>query len=121
MEWQVQEKIDSKVKAISDKFQGDGSAFAKQQYFYVLKWSNNKVSFEKRMSFWKMSDAYTWFIQYVTFSLKREADADFLLVGNNMPLLSTAAWNSDITKLLSGRAIAEGTISLKSFYDGQAQ
>lgn len=122
MEWQVQEKIDAKIKSITGQFSGDGSVFARQQYFYIWKWSGGKVSFVRRASFWEMGGAYSWFINFTTQYLKRDAGAELLLVGSNTPLLSTAAWTSDSNKLMVGKAIAEGTISLKSqFFKGQSE
>lgn len=110
MEWQTQEKIEAKIKSITGQFTGDGSAFASQQYFYIWKWSGGRVSFVQRGSFWKMGDAYKWYIEFVTQYLQRDWGADLLLVGSNTPLLSTAEWNSDINKLMIGKSIAEGTI-----------
>lgn len=66
-----------------------------------------------------MGDAYNWYIQFTTQYLKRDANADLLLVGSNTPMLSTAEWNGDINKLMTGKAIAEGTIQLSSFFEGQ--
>jgi hypothetical protein len=121
MEWQVQEKVEAKIKQITGQFSGDGSVFATQQYFYIWKWSMNKVTFEKRGTFWKMGDAYAWYINYVTYYLKRDPNAELLLVGSNTPMLSTASWSSETNKIMMGKAIAEGSISMKSWYQGQMQ
>ena len=64
MQWQVQEKVDAKIKTITGQFTGDGSAFASQQLFYIWKWSSTsgKVSYAGKRSFWKMGDAYGWYV-----------------------------------------------------------
>ena len=120
MQWQAQEKMDAKIKSITGQFTGDGSVFARQEYFYIWMWSytTGKVTFVSRGSFWKMGDAYSWYIQYVTNYLKRDYRVDFLLVGSNSPLLSTAEWSSDINKLMIGKAVSGGQLSLKQFYEG---
>jgi hypothetical protein len=121
MEWQVQEKIDAKIKLISGQFNGDGSAFSVQQYFYIWRWTNGKVYFDKRAQFWKMGDAYSWYIEYCIQYLRRDASSEFLLIGGNTPMLSTASWSSEINKLMIGRAISQGSISMKSMWEGQTQ
>jgi len=64
MQWQAQEKMDAKIKSITGQFTGDGSVFARQEYFYIWMWSytTGKVTFVSRGSFWKMGDAYSWYI-----------------------------------------------------------
>jgi hypothetical protein len=115
MQWQLQEKTDAKIKQITGQFSGDGSAFASQQYFYIWMWSSStgKVSYASRQSFWKMGDAYSWYISYVTNYLKKDANAEFLLVGNGTPMLSTASWSSDVNKLMMGKAVSQDSNSMK--------
>lgn len=108
MQWQVQEKIDNKVKLITGQFTGDGSVFARQQYFYIWMYSSKtgKVTFASRGSFWKMGDAYSWYIMYVTNYLKRDANAEFLLSGSGAPMLSTASWSSEVNKIMIGKSVS---------------
>jgi hypothetical protein len=120
MEWQQQEKIDSKIKNITGQFTGDGSAFYRQQYFYIWMWSSktSKVTYASRHSFWTMGDAYSWYISYVTNYLKRDANAEFLLVGGGTPMLSTASWSSDVNMLMMGKAVSQDSNSMKLLFEG---
>jgi hypothetical protein len=120
MQWQLQEKIDAKIKSITGQFSGDGSVFARQQYFYIWMWSNStgKVSYASRRSFWKMGDAYNWYIMYVTNYLKRDANAEFLLMGSGTPMLSTASWSSETNMLMMGKAVSQDSSSMKLLFEG---
>jgi hypothetical protein len=71
----------------------------------MYSYSTGKVSFTGRSSFWKMGDAYTWYINYVTNYLRRDANTEFLLVGSGTPMLSTASWSSDVNKVMIGKYI----------------
>jgi hypothetical protein len=120
MQWQLQEKVDAKIKSITGQFSGDGSVFASQQYFYIWMWSSStgKVSYASRQSFWRMGDAYSWYITYVTNYLKRDASAEFLLMGSGTPMLSTASWSSEVNKLMMGKAVSQDGSSMKLLFEG---
>lgn len=60
-----------------------------------------------------MPDAFTNFVNVVKQGLDRFPDDEFLLVGNNMPILSTIEWSSPVNKLLIGKAIAYRGILLR--------
>mgnify|MGYP000084531501 CR=1 FL=1 len=53
-----------------------------------------------------MGDGYSWYIQYVTNYLKRDANAEFMLVGAGTPMLSTVSWSSEVNKLMMGKAVS---------------
>jgi hypothetical protein len=60
-----------------------------------------------------MPDAYNHFVQVATQGLSKVPDDDFLLVGSNMPLLSTVDWESAVNKIMIGKAIAYRGILLR--------
>jgi hypothetical protein len=65
----------------------------------------------------KMADAFNYFVKVVKQRLDRKVkdwDEDFLLVANNMPMLSTAEWKSPINKILIGKAAAYRDILIRN-------
>lgn len=71
-----------------------------------------------KKGFIKLSDAFENFIKTVDQGLSDSPQDHYLLVGNNMPLLSTADWNSSINKIMIGKAIAgKGILLRKTIID----
>ena len=64
-------------------------------------------------SFKKMSDAFEYFVKIASNGLPKSPDDEYLLVGNNMPLLSTSEWSSPINKIMIGKAISQRGILLR--------
>ena len=61
----------------------------------------------------KLSDAFDFFVNTVSSNLSKNPDDEFLLVGNNMPMLSTIEWSSPINKIMIGKVISSRGILLR--------
>jgi hypothetical protein len=73
--------------------------------------ANDDVILFRRVTFWKMGQAYDWFVGYIKPILKNNPNLDFLWVVNGVPALSTAAWNSETTKIMIGKAFRDQVLS----------
>jgi hypothetical protein len=82
--------------------------------FHPVRGDVRKISnFNQR----KMPDAFNYFVKVVNQRLQRKVkdwDEDFLLVGNNTPMLSTAEWKTPINKIMIGKAAAYRDILMRN-------
>jgi hypothetical protein len=98
------------LKLIENQFQGDGSALLKTERFFIIMYNpyNGQTSMISQKNFNNMGNAYLWYITICKkFWMKNgnEWEFDFMLVANDMPLISTTEWTSEINYIMMGWSV----------------